>query len=209
MTAYDQFLIDEILPRIKTALKREENTLRKRLDNSDHEGFYVNDSRSISSTLFTERTLQYLIYKELCGDYKLLTEELSYWGSKQRMDIVIYKNIVDRENLYGEIGIELKCVSFNKNNNLRFNSLDVVIDDFDKIKYSENPNCYLLMIGTTDTKIDIETFDTQFEDSSIIDQRRYKKYYLDTIGIESFKTMEGDHQKHLNVILTKLEEWKS
>ena len=201
LNAYDDFLISAVMPDIKKALKKEESLFRKRIDNSLHGMFYTYDDRSIASTLFTERTIQYILFRELCVNYKIWPESLSYGKSLERLDLSIYKNIADFEK-EGEIGIELKWVQFTKENELRSKSFKKVVGDFVKIKRVKSKNKYLLLMGLTVGKLDTVKFDQDFLDFE--DNKKFKKYRLKTIVVESFKSLVGEKSMLVNMILVKL-----
>lgn len=185
-SAYDKFMFEEILPSIKRALSREDRYFKKQMQKSSQMEFYKEDIKGIASYILTERTLQYIIFRELCTEYKVFPEDLAYYNSNERLDLSIFKNIKDPSK-YAEIGIELKLVSFKNNGELYLKSLDNLISDFDKIKRAGNLNKYILLSGLFNKKeIHLESFNEYLYAS--IDNRKFRKFELSAIGQTSFKT---------------------
>lgn len=206
MNAYDKFMVNEIMPAINQALKKEDQTFRKKIENSNHPNFYNLEIANLSSSLFTERTIQYLVFRDLCSQFKIWPEHFAYKNSNKRIDLAIYKNIEDWENKIAEIGIEIKLIGFTLENKIRGNSVDVIIEDFDKIKKAENPNKYLLVLGMTTAMLNIEDLNDQF--ITELDNRMFKKFRLQTICIESFKVKPQNEYNRMNAVLIKLQEFK-
>ncbi len=199
-------MIEQVLPEIKNALQKEDRILRKRFANLDEscEKFYADEIKSIASYNLTERTLQYIIFKELCPNFKILPEDSAYAKSNERLDLSIYKNIVDRE-LYAEIGIELKRVNLTKKGLFTSKSLDKIIEDFDKIKKVGNKNKYLLMTTTFDQKnLNMDELEEQIIE--VFDNRKFKKYRLCHIDYQYFKTKFDNDKTDFVIMLWKLIE---
>lgn len=206
-TAFDKFMIEEIVPSIRQALIKEDILFKKQIKNSIHTDFYKEYSKGISSSILTERTLQYVIFKKLCKEFKVLPEDLAYGNSNERLDLSIYKNIKDSRK-FAEIGIELKQVSFTNEGKLYQKSLKNLISDFDKLKKAGNKNKYIILLGLYHKKkIDHCLFNEYIISS--IDNRKFKKFRLELISQKCFKT-EGFKNKNFYLInLLKLKQSRS
>jgi len=190
-------MIEEILPSIRKALFNEDKLFKRKIHSSIHTDFYLEDVKGIASYILTERTLQYVIFRELCKTYKIFPEDLAYLNSKERMDLSIYKNTKDLSK-FAEIGIELKQVSFRNDGNLYKNGLDSLISDFEKIKRAGNRNKYIILFGLHNKKcIEIEGFNKFLSKS--IDNRKFKKFGLSLINQVSFKT-DGYNERNYYLI---------
>ncbi|MEH6538081.1 MAG: hypothetical protein V7719_16895 [Psychroserpens sp.] len=200
--AFDIFLIEEILPSIRKALFREDKLIKKQFNRSIHSKFYEDDTKGISSYILTERTLQYIIFKELCLNFKVLPEDSAYFNTKERLDLSIYKNIKDPDK-FAEIGIEIKQVRYNRNGGLHKRSVKGIENDFDKIKRAGNKNKYILLFGVHDQKhINIDFLNSFLK--SEIDNRKFKKYHLEVIAQDYFKTEVNNQKKNYIINLIKL-----
>ena len=198
---FDKYLIDEVLPLMRNALLKEDRTLRKHLSTTIHNKFYVNDIKGITSYNLTERSLQYIIYRELCSEIKILPEDLAYGDSKKRLDLSIYKNIVDREKC-AEIGIELKQVKFNKNGEFSLPSIEKIIEDYVKIKNVCNENKYLLLTAIWNSKILPNINDNILNQ---IDNRLFRGMKLQFLSSEYFITKNQKAEDiYYHLILLKL-----
>lgn len=60
--AYDTFLIKEVMPKMKKALQDEDNIFKENLKKTSHKTFYKNEIFGLFSNVFTERTLQYIVF---------------------------------------------------------------------------------------------------------------------------------------------------
>jgi len=200
--AYDNFMIEEILPSIRKAFLKEDRLFQKKIKSSIHTDFYEDDTKGISSYILTERTLQYIIFRELCKDYKIFPEDLAYGNSNERLDLSIYKNTKD-SGKFAEIGVELKQVSFTNEGRLYQKSLNNLISDFDKIKRAGNKNKYILFFGLYHKKsIDFDSFNEFL--ISAIDNRKFKKFRLELINQIYFKTDGYKEKKYYLINLLKL-----
>ena len=74
-------------------------------------GIWEYGNMGISNYAATERTIQYIIFKELCKNYKIIPQDRGYHKTQQRLDLSIYNELDDRDQ-YGEIGVELKWVNY-------------------------------------------------------------------------------------------------
>ncbi len=200
---FTNYMTDEILPSIRDALKKEDKHFRKQFKNSTHNDFYNENIKGIASYILTERTLQYLIFRELCKSYKVLPEDLAYVDSNKRLDISIYKNIKDPSK-FAEIGIELKQVGFTKKDRLYKTSLNNLVSDFDKIKRVQNKNKYLIIMGLHNKKnIDLDLFNEYLRES--IDNRKFRKFRLDAISSTYFKTDLYKGKEFYLIVLLRVE----
>lgn len=200
--AYDRFLINEILPEIRKALMKEDKLFKKQIDESIHTNFYEEDIKGISSYILTERTLQYIIFRELCKEFKIFPEDLAYGNSNERLDLSIYKNTKDPKK-YAEIGIELKQVNFTNQGELYQKSLNNLTSDFDKIKRAGNKNKYILLLGLHHKKtIEFDFFNKYLLRS--IDNRKFRKFGLELISQSCFKTKGYKNKSYYLINLLKL-----
>jgi hypothetical protein len=201
--AYDKFMIDEILPAIKNALTKEDKRFNRLIKSSVHSDFYLDDTKGIASYILVERTLQYIIFRELCKSYKIFPEDRAYNDSKERLDLSIYKNNND-PSTFSEIGVEFKIVSFTKEGELYKNSLEKITSDFDKIKRAGNENKYILMMGLHNKKIiDFEGFNQHLNAS--IDNRKFRKFHLKSLALDFFRTDGYKDKKYYIIMLLKVE----
>lgn len=203
LSAYDKFLKDKILPAMVKALRKEDRTLRKQFKKTEYRDFYEPDEKSISSYLLTERTIQYVIFKELCVNFKLFPEYLAYGKTKKRIDLAIYKNISDYEKT-AEIGVEIKQVTFTKSETLTADSIQHVVNDFAKIKDAKTPHKYLLLLGRSINNVKPESITLQFK--SNINNTLFRKYTLSVLDIQSFKSPSDHSYDNLNLVIVKISE---
>lgn len=193
---YDLILKKEILPAINEALKQESGKYKRKLNKTIHSEFYQTEHPNIKSYIFTERVIQYIIVRELCNTYKILTEDRAYGKSQERLDISFYIDH-DDPKLFADIGIEFKIVRFTREGVLYEKSLSNIIADFDKIKRIGNDHKYLLIQGVTTTKeLDLKHLVDDIH--SRISKRKIRYYKLVPISQESFKT---DTDYYTSIIL--------
>jgi len=204
MNAYDTFLVEEIFPAILKSLKTEYTRFREEIRNSKHKKFYEEDSPNLSHYIFTERTLEYFIFRDLCRKYKLFPEDIVYPNSKKRMDFSIYKNITDPTEP-SEIGIEMKKLILKKNGEFHSACIKSIISDFDKLKPARNKNKYLLLLGLSDkATLNQQQLEDQFQ--NYIDKRKLKKFGLKMLHRGYFKTEGDDGKNFYQVMIWKLLE---
>jgi hypothetical protein len=204
MNAYDTFLVEEIFPAILKSLKAEDNKFREEIKNSKHKKFYAEDSPNLSSYIFTERTLQYFIFRDLCRNFQLFPEDPVFGNTKKRMDISIYKNMSDY-TAPSEIGLEIKKLYLKKNGEFHSVTMKSIISDFDKLKKALNKNKYILLLGLSDkTTLNQQQLEDQFHD--YIDKRKLKKFGLKMLHRGYFKTKGDNGKNYYQVMIWKLLE---
>ena len=199
-------MINEVMPKMKKALQEEDNVFKDNLSKTKHKIFYEDEIPGLSSNVFTERTLQYIIFRELCKHFKIIPEDLAYSQSNKRIDLAIYKNHKKRDEVFSEIGIEIKKVIFTKEGFIQLKSMDMIVDDFIKLLESENKHKYLLLFGFGKANnIDLLN-DDFFETSEIRYKKRiFKKYDVIFLNKRGFKT-KVSRNKYIdfNIILCKI-----
>jgi hypothetical protein len=206
MNACQKFVLDEIFPAIKKALKEEDNDFVNKMIESKFSKFYCQNECGLVSNLVTERTIQYIIFKELCKKYKVIAEDNAY-GTSQRIDLSIYKNRSNFEDLYGEIGIEIKQVKFYEDFELYSDSFNKLISDFEKVKGLENENRYILILGENKPMMfDLEEFNEYLLKK--VDKRKFKKFSLTAVAHSCFRTLDIKRENsHYHMLLLEVIEY--
>lgn len=87
--SYGTFMANDFMPKLEDALKKEDTLLRKRLRGSLHKTFYSDFTSGVLSKDFTEKVLQYFIYRELSHYFKIELETAVYKNSQKKVDFAI------------------------------------------------------------------------------------------------------------------------
>ncbi len=127
--SYGTFMAREFMPELIKVLYKEDKLLRRRLRGSRHKAYYSEDSSALLSNAFTEKVLQYLIYRELSGLFKIELEAAVYGNTQKRVDFVIYRKPIYRHLNVPEIAVEIKQISLNQDMQLSGQGLKSFADD--------------------------------------------------------------------------------
>lgn len=204
---YDRFLKNEFMPDVAQVLRREDTRLRKMIGWSDYSNFYKENNQGITSYAVTERIYQYLIFRSLAGDYRMILEDFSYPNDASRIDISIFKSRPKKDQKYADIGIEIKLAKLTNDGVFTPKSISDFKKDFVKIKKVKHENKYLLQIveATNLRKVNEDSLELQIWLS--LGKQGIRTYKPNLIFFYKFKTTKTeDESSQMLLLLWKIED---
>ena len=175
LNKYDRFVKNDFMYDVAQVLRRENKHLERKLTGTIDNRFYENHNTGITSYAVTERIYQYLIFRSLCDNYRMILEDFSYPNKASRMDITIFKARPKKGQEIGEIGIEIKLAEMNAKGVFSTSSISTFKSDFKKIRKAKHENKYILQI-------------VQTGNHKVINEEAIEKQILVTLGRQGTRT---------------------
>ncbi|PKM41782.1 MAG: hypothetical protein CVV03_11580 [Firmicutes bacterium HGW-Firmicutes-8] len=188
------------------ALKRCDRQIRDKFLSSHHkETFYRDYGKGLDTWSATEIIAKFLLYIELCPKYRIRPEDWGYKDSKL-LDFAMYVQTEDDSEI-PDVGVEMKWARFTREGKLTSDSLQLLVDDFVKIKKAVTPYKFLMQFAVNDPeiKLDFRRLNQQIEKE--IDGRLLRKMIPVFFGTRSFSIASSERkQKNFTTVLWRVVE---
>ena len=204
LNKYDRFVKNDFMYDVAQTLRRENKYLERKMAFNK---FYKDQNHGIASYAVTERIYQYLIFRSLCNDYRMILEDFTYPNKASRMDITIFKARPKKGQTLGEIGVEIKLAEMNESGVFSASSISTFKSDFNKIKKAKHENKYILQIVQTGNHKAINEEAIEKQILVTLGRQSTRTYRPELIYAYKFKTDKADEEKsYILLLLWKVAE---
>jgi hypothetical protein len=192
-------------------LEGQDKRVAENIQKSKFPGFFKNEHRGLGLFGTCERDMQYLIFADLCKEYKVYPEWSGSYKNMQRADIAIWTDEkATEDDMVSDVAIEMKWAHFKKDGFLYDYSIQNLVDDVLKMKrHCVSSNKYFMQLAITDERLDFKSnaAKKKFEDDVnwYFDKRAFRNCWLAFTYHVDFETRGvGDNIRFFNMLLWKI-----